>query len=420
MDIPRESQAKRKLIRRIAMGAGAVLALALITFWLSGLEPAARTVEWQTVWPDTVKRGEMVRQVRGPGTLVPEVRQWITAATAGIVQRKVILPGSEVEADSVILELANPELEQQATDAELGHEAAQAGLRDLEVRLESELLNQQAAAAQVEADYESAKLEAAAQEQLAREGLTPEIDLKRARLREKQLAQQTEIEKQRLTKKAESNEAQLASMRVQVAQMKALYELRKSQLDQLKVRPGIDGVLQEVPVDVGQRVAQGTNLALVADPALLKAELQIPQVQAKDLLLGQKAEVDTRNGIVPGVVKRIDPAVREGTVLVDVELMGELPRGARPDLSVEGTVEIERLTDVLYVGRPAYGQAGSRIELFKVLPTGYAVRVPVQLGRSSVNTIEIVEGLNEGDQVILSDTSAWDGEERIRLSGRPG
>jgi HlyD family secretion protein len=415
MDIPRESQAKKKRIRRILMGAGAAVALALITVWLSNLEPAARAVERETVWTDTVKRGEMVRQVRGPGTLVPEVKQWITAATDGIVQRKVILPGTEVQADSVILEMLNPEVEQQAQDALLGHEAAEAELRDLEVRLQSELLNQEAAAAQVEADYESAKLEATAQEELAREGLTPEITLKRARLREKQLAQATKIEQERLEKKAASNEAQLASKRVQVEQFRAVYALRRSQLDQLKVRAGIDGVLQEVPVDVGQRVLQGTNLAQVANPGLLKAELQIPQVQAKDLLLSQKAEVDTRNGVVPGLVKRIDPAVRDGTVTVDIELKGELPRGARPDLSVEGTIEIERLTDVLYTGRPAYGQAGSRIELFKVLPSGLAVRVPVQLGRSSVNTIEVVEGLDQGDVVILSDTSAWDGEEKIRL-----
>jgi HlyD family secretion protein len=397
------------------MGAGAALLLALVTIWLSNLEPAVRVVDKETVWPDIVKRGEMVRQVRGPGTLRPEVRQWITAATDGIVERRVILPGSEVQADSVILELSNPELQQEALDARLSLKAQEAGSRDLEVRLASELLNQEAAAAQVQADYETAKLEAAAQEELAREGLTPEIDLKRARLREKQLAQAAQIEQERLKKKAESNEAQLASMRVQVEQLSALAELRQSQLDRLQVRAGINGVLQEVPVEVGQRVAQGTNLALVADPGLLKAELQIPQVQAKDLLLGQKADVDTRNGIVPGVVKRIDPAVREGTVLVDVELKGELPRGARPDLSVEGTIEIERLTDVLYVGRPAYGQPESTIELFKVQPGGLAVRVPVKLGRSSVNTIEIREGLAEGDEVILSDTSQWDGEEKIRL-----
>jgi HlyD family secretion protein len=415
MDIPRESQARKKLIRRIIVGSAVALALVLITVWLSGIEPAARAVERETVWTARVERGEMVRQVRGPGTLVPEVIQWITAITDGIVAQKLILPGTEVTAESVILVLRNPELEQQAQDAKLGLEAADVQSRDLKVRLESELLNQEAAAARVQADYEAAKLEAAAQEELAREGLTPEIDLKRARLREKQLAQAAKIEQERLLKQAESVEAQLASQRVAVQQIRALYELRQSQLDQLSVRAGIDGVLQDVPVDVGQRVAQGTNLARVANPGVLKAELQIPQVQAKDLLLGQKAEIDTRNGIVPGAVKRIDPAVREGTVTVDVELRGELPRGARPDLSVEGTVEIERLTDVLYVGRPAYGQAGSRIELFKVLPSGLAVRVPVQLGRSSVNTIEIVEGLEVGDEVILSDTSAWDGEEKIRL-----
>lgn len=416
MDIPRdESHARKKRIRRIVMASAGVVVLALVTIWLSNLEPAARAVERETVWMGTVQRGEMVRQVRGPGTLVPEEIQWTSATTDGTVKRKVELPGVEVEPDTIILELTNPELEQQAQDAQLDLQAAESELRDLTVRLESQVLNQEAEAARVEADYEEAKLDAAAQEELAREGLTPEIDLKRAQLRERQLAHRNGIEKERLQKQRESVEAQLDSQRLRVRQMRALADLRRNQVEQLNVRAGIPGVLQEVPVEVGQRVAPGTNLALVANPELLKAELQIPQVQAKDLTLGQKASIDTRNGVVEGKVKRIDPAVREGTVTVDVEILGELPRGARPDLSVEGTIEIERLDDVLYVERPAYGQAQSRIELFKLLPDGHAVRVPVQLGRSSVNTIEIVEGLQEGDEVILSDTSAYDGVDKIRL-----
>jgi len=415
MDIVRESQATKKKIRRIIWISAVVVGLVLVSIWIANLPRAARAVERETVWIETVKRGEMVRQVRGPGTLVAEEIQYITTTTDGRVERRVELPGTEVKADTVILILSNPELVQQMGDARLALEAGEAELRDLEVRLESEVLNQQADAARIASEYEVAKLDAAAQEELAREGLTPEIDLRRAQLAEKQLANRNEIEKQRLAKQRESVEAQLASERVSVQQLRAVYQLRKSQVEQLTVRAGIDGVLQEVPVEVGQRVPAGTNLALVANPNLLKAELQIPQVQAKDLLLGQKAEIDTRNGIVRGRVKRIDPAVREGTVTVDVELLGDLPKGARPDLSVEGTVEIERLEDVLYVGRPAYGQANSRIELFKVLRDGYAVRAPVQLGRSSVNTIEVIEGLEAGDRVILSDTSAWDGEDRIQL-----
>lgn len=416
MDVPRdESYAKKKRLKRILMAAGGIAVLALGTVWIMTLKPPARPVERETVWLETVKRGEMVRQVRGPGTLVPEQIQWISAGTDGQVERRLELPGTEVTADTVILELSNPELVQQAQDAKLDLERGEVDFRDLEVRLESELLNQQADAARVTSDFEEAKLEAEAQEKLFKEGLTPEIDYKGALLRRDQLANRHRIEQQRLEKKEESVQAQLASQRARIEQQRAVYELRQSQVEELKVRAGIDGVLQEVPVEVGERVSPGTRLALVANPALLKAELQIPQVQAKDLLLGQKAEIDTRNGVVEGRVKRIDPAVRQGTVTVDVEMVGKLPKGARPDLSVEGTVEIERLENVLYVGRPAYGQAESRIELFKVLPDGLAIRVPVQLGRSSVNTIEIVEGLDEGDEVILSDTSAWDGEDRIQL-----
>jgi len=416
MDVPRdESYAKKKRLKRILMAAGGIAVLALGTVWIMTLKPPARPVERETVWTDTVQRGEMVRQVRGPGTLIPEEIQWISAGTDGQVERRVELPGTEVTADTVILELSNPELVQQAQDAKLDLQRAEVEFADLKVRLESELLNQQADAARVTSEFEEAKLEAQAQEELFSEGLTPEIDYKGAVLRRDQLANRHRIEQQRLEKKGESVEAQLASQRARIEQQRAVYELRQSQVEQLEVRAGIDGVLQEVPVEVGERVTPGTRLALVANPALLKAELQIPQVQAKDLLLGQKAEIDTRNGIVEGRVKRIDPAVRQGTVTVDVELLGELPKGARPDLSVEGTIEIERLEDVLYVGRPAYGQAESRIELFKVLDDGLAIRVPVQLGRSSVNTIEVVEGLEEGDEVILSDTSQWDDEDRIQL-----
>lgn len=416
MDIPRdESHLKQKKLRRTLSAAGAVLAVILITVWLSTLKASAYPVERETVWIESVKRGEMLRQVRGPGTLVPEEIQWIAAETEGQVEKKVLLPGTEVTADSVILELSNAELEQQALNAQLDMKAAESESTDLAVRLQSEVLSDEAETARINSDYEQAKLDRVAQEELAKDGLTPAIVLKRAQLREQQLAQAAAIQGQRLAKKKESVIAQLASQRSRVEQLRALYELRRNQLGRLEVRAGIDGVLQEVAVEVGQRVAPGARLAMVANPSLLKAVLQIPQVQAKDLLLGQRADIDTRNGIVEGKVKRIDPAVREGAVTVDVEIIGQLPKGARPDLSIEGTVEIERLADVLYVGRPASGQPNSRVELFKVGADGEAMRVPVSLGRSSVNTIEILEGLREGDQVILSDTSSWDEHQVIQL-----
>jgi HlyD family secretion protein len=416
MDKPRDpSQLKSQRQRRLVIGAIAAVVLGLFTYKVLTLEPAAMAVDRQTVWTDKVKRSDMLRQVRGPGTLEAEEIQWITAGTNGQVARRVILPGSVVSPDTVILELTNPELEQQALDARLALDAARAETRDLEVRLQSDVLNQEANATRVASDYESAKLEAEAQEQLARDGLTPEITLKRARLRAQQLGEQTRIERERLVKQRESVTAQIASQAARVEQLAAVYQLRASQMSQLQVRAGLEGVLQEVPLEVGQRVTPGTNLALVANPNKLKAVLQIPQVQAKDLVIGQKSEIDTRNGVVAGQVMRIDPAVREGTVTVDVAILGELPKGARPDLSIEGIIEIERLLNVLNVGRPAYGQAESQVSLFKVLPNGDAIRVPVMLGRTSVSTIEIRQGLEEGDEVILSDTSAFDEQEKIRL-----
>jgi HlyD family secretion protein len=416
MDRPRdESEIKKRKQKRIAAAGAGVLALIVITVWLSSFKAAAFPVERETVWLGTVERGDMPLRVRGPGTLQPEAILWITAETEGTVQQKVILPGVEVTPDSVILELTNPTLEQQALDAELALQAADVQSRDLEVRLESEVLNQQAEAAAVQADYESATMDAAAQKELAKEGLTPEIELKRAQMREKQLAERAQIEVQRLAKKKESVQAQLASQKTQVEQLRAMHQLRQSQLDRLRVRAGIAGVLQDVPVEVGQRVQPGANLARVADPGLLKAVLQIPQVQAKDLQNGQRAEIDTRNGVVEGRVKRVDPAVREGTVTVDVEIVGELPRGARPDLSVEGIIELALLTNVLKMGRPTSGQANSDVELYKVMPGGEAQRQLVKLGKASVNEIEILEGLQEGDQVILSDTSNYDEHPIIQL-----
>jgi HlyD family secretion protein len=416
MDIPRPSSVRKKRIRQTVYGLGILTVVSVVTLGLSRLKPAAPTVERATVWTDTVKRGEMLRQVRGLGTLVPEEIRWIPAVTEGRVERIVIRPGAVVQADSVILELSNPDLQRQVLDAEWQVKAAEAELTNLRVQLQSQLLNQRAAAATVEADYRQAKLQAEVDEQLTKDGLTSELNLKRSKVRAEELATRVELDHKRLEIASEAVQAQLAVQQAKVEQLRALYELRRSQSEALHVRAGVEGVLQQVPVEVGQQVAPGANLARVADPRRLKAEIKIPEVQAKDVQIGLKASIDTHNGVVPGHVVRIDPAVQNGTVTVDVTLDGALPQGARPDLSVDGTIEIERLADVLYVGRPVHGQPDSVVGLFKVVEGGKAaVRVPVKLGRSSVSTIEVLEGLQVGDQVILSDMSAWDAFDRIRL-----
>ncbi len=419
MDVKREGFARKKRIR-MAVIAGAVLGgIAAISFGLSRLEPAAPSVNRATVWMDGVQRGEMIRQVRGPGTLevVPEAIRWIAARTRGRVDRRVLLPGVVVEPDTVILELSNPELEQELRDAEFQLNAQEAELANLKVTVQSDLLNQRSAAATVSSEFNQAKLQAEADKRLHAENLIGDLILRRSEVRAAELAERHELEEQRLEIATASVEAQLAARRATVEQFRALYNLRLSQKAALTVRAGIDGVLQEVSVEEGQEVTPGANLARVAQPDKLKAELRIAETQAKDIEVDQKAMIDTRNGIIEGRVIRIDPAVREGTVTVDVALIGALPKGARPDLSVDGTIELERLNDVLYVGRPAYGQAESTIGLFKVLTDGEtAVRTQVKLGRSSVNTIEVIQGLAEGDQVILSDTSAWDAYNRIRLN----
>lgn len=419
MDVKREGVARKKKIRG-AIIAGTVLAgIAAISFGLSRLEPAAPSVNRATVWMDEVKRGEMIRQVRGPGTLevLPEAITWVAARTRGRVDRRVLLPGVEVEPDTIILELSNPELDQELRNAEYQLRAQQAELADLRVTVESQLLTQKSTAMTVASEYRKARLQADADTRLLAEKLIGELIVKQSQVRAEELATRNDLEQQRLEIASASVDAQLAAKRATVEQFRALYDLRRSQKAALTVRAGISGVLQEVPVEVGQEVTPGANLARVAQPDKLKAQLRIAETQAKDIEVGQKAIIDTRNGIINGKVIRIDPAVQDGTVTVDVELIGPLPKGARPDLSVDGTIELERLDDVLYVGRPAYGQAGSTIGLFKLLDDGEtAVRTQVRLGRSSVNTIEVIEGLNEGDQVILSDTSAWDAYNRIRLN----
>jgi len=416
MDIPRPPQAHKQRLRRIAYAGAGLGVVLLITLGLARLKPAAPGVERATVWVDAVKRGPMVRQVRGLGTLVTEEVRWIPATTEGRVERILIKPGTAVKPDSVLLEMTNPELELTAQDALLQLRAAQAEYTNQRVRLESQRLDQEAAAAKVRADYHQARLQAEANEELARSGLIANLTLKLSRVNAEELANRSDIEQKRLSIGAEAVQAQLAVHQARVDQLRALYNLRHSEVEALRVRAGIEGVLQQLPLEVGQRVTPGTTLAKVAQPGHLKAELKIAETQAKDIQIGQPAAVDTHNGVVSGRVSRVDPAVRSGTVTVDVSLEGLLPQGARPDLSVDGTIELERLADTLSVGRPAFGQPQSVVSLFKLDEGGRsATRVQVKLGRSSVNTVEIVDGLREGDQVILSDTSQWDAFDRLRL-----
>jgi HlyD family secretion protein len=416
VDIARPDQRRKKRIRQASWATASLVAILLITLGVSRLKPAAPSVDRATVWVDTVKRGPMVRQVRGTGTLVPEDTRWIPALTDGRVERIVLRPGAVVEARSVILELSNPELEQGAIDAELQLKGAEAVLTNRRVELQSQLLTQRASAATVESEYRQARLQAEADAELAKDGLTSTLTMKISASRADDLEHRWKIEQQRLAMAEQALRSQLAVQEAEVDRLRTVHQLRRTQLDNLRVRAGFAGVLQAVPVEVGARVAPGTNLARVADPARLKAELRIAETQAKDIAIGQVAAVDTRNGVVEGRVARIDPAATAGTVTVDIELLGTLPRGARPDLTVDGTVELERLDNVVYVGRPAFGQEQSTVGLFKLDQQGGAERTQVRLGRSSVNTIEILEGLAPGDQVVLSDMSAWDAFDRVRLN----
>ena len=416
MDIQRPSNARAKKIRRIIYAGVATLFLVGVTFGLSRLKPAAPAVERATVYTDEVKRGPMLREVRGLGTLVPEEIRWIPAQTDSRVDRIVIRPGALVKPETIILELSNPGLQRDALDAEYQLKGAQADYENLKVQVNSELLNQKAQAAAIRSEYEQAKLQHDVDEKLHESGLGADVTAKLSKVKAEQLAIRAQLEDQRTAIAGDSAAARLMAQRAHIDQQRALHELRRSELEALHVRAGIDGVLQLLPVDVGQHVTPGTNLARVADPKKLKAEIKIAETQAKDATIGQKATIDTRNGVVSGHVSRIDPSVQNGTVTVDVAIDQALPPGARPDLSVDGTIEIENLKDVLYVGRPVHGQTGSTVGIFKLEPDGSdASRVNVKLGRSSVNTIEIVEGLKVGDKVILSDMSAWDNFDRIRL-----
>ena len=413
VDIPRTPKKKRGPILYASIGGVAVIG---VTIALATLKPAAPTVDAATLWPDTVRRGPMVRQVRGPGTLVPEQIQWVVAVTAGRVERILVDPGAQVSDTTTIMVLSNPDVQIQALEAERQVTSAEANLMNLRATLENQRLNQEAALATVRSQYREAMRQAKASEELAKKGLIAGHELQRARDNAEELAARIEIEQKRLNFLAASQEAQLSAQASEINRLRGLAAFRREQLASMVVRAGARGVVTERALEVGQWATPGATLARVVQPGRLKAVLRIPETQAKDLSIGQRAQIDTRNGIIPGRVVRVDPAATNGTVSVDVALEGELPRSARPDLSVDGTIEIERLPNVLYVGRPAYGQAESVVGLFRLEPDGKtAVRTNVRLGRSSVNTIEIVSGLKEGDVVILSDMSAWDSAERVRL-----
>src|SRR5882724_9930420 len=423
MDVPiSPALQKRRRLRRWLLGGGAAAVLALVTLGLSRLQPAAPMVEKASIFMDTVKRGEMLRQVRGNGTLIPEDIRWIPTVNAGRVERIVVLPGARVKRDTVLVELSNPEVEQAAFEAEWDLKGARAGLANLHAQLNGDRLTQKKAVATAEADYSSAKLEFEVEDALAKNGIASQVTLKQAKTKADELARLLEIEKERLGATDASEKAQLDVQEAKVSQLEATLELKRQQAGGLKIRAGMDGVLQRLgdtanPLQLGQQLAAGAPIARVADPSRLKAAIKVAETQARDVQLDQVAEIDTRNGVVAGHVVRVDPAVENGTVTVDVALDGALPKGARPDLSVDGTIELERLENVLYVGRPVQGQSDSQVGIFKVVENGAAARrVPVKLGRSSVSTIEIEQGLEVGDQVILSDMSQWDAHERIRLN----
>lgn len=414
MDIPRKPTNKRR--RRWLLASAGIAVVLLLTVALSRLEPAAPTVDRNTVWTDTVERGTMLRQVRGPGTLTAEETRWIPAVTPGRIEAKRVQPGTVVTPETVILDLSNPDVERQALEAERQLASARAELTNLRATLENQRLNQEATVATTRSQLREARRQMQAQEGLAAQNMAAPMELARVRDQAAEMEERLAIEQKRLRFQEQSVKAQLAAQQSQIQMLSTLAAFQRRQVESMQVRAGAAGVLQEMPVEVGQWVTSGATLAKVVQPGRLKAVLRIPETQAKDVVIGQAASVDTRNGVVRGRVVRIDPAVQNGTVTVDLALEGPLPKGARPDLSVDGTIDIERLDDVLYLGRPAYGQPESTVGLFRLGPDDTeATRINVQLGRGSASTIEVRQGLKPGDVVILSDMSAWDTAERVRL-----
>ncbi len=422
MDIQRPDLSRAKRRRRLLLLGGGLVLVALATVGLNSLEPAAPTVERAMVWSDTVKRGPMTREVRGLGTLVPEEIRLITASSAGRVERILLLPGEIVGPDTVLVELSNPELDQSALEAASAVDAELVQLERLKIQLEEERLTQESTVALLKSEMTLAGLEADLDAELHKKGLVSALAVKRSRVRADELVTRLALEQRRLEIGTRSAAAQITLQESEVHRLRQQHHLKQRQVDALKVRSGVQGVLQRLgdelrPLQPGQQIAVGMNLARIANPARLKAEIRVPETQARDIQYGQAATIDTRNGIVRGRVVRVDPAVQNGTVTVDIALEDELPRGARPDLSVDGVITLERLEDVLYVGRPASAQSGTQTHLFKISTDGNsATRIPVELGRSSVNSVEILGGLLVGDRVILSDMSQWDGHERLRLN----
>ncbi len=415
MDVPRTKKSNRRKHALIALTALALLSSA--TAALSRLRAAAPTVERSTVWIDTVKRGQMLRQVQGPGTLVPEQIRWISAVAAARVEQIFIRPGARVDADSVLLELANPDLQLQALEAERQWASAAAELTNLLATQKNQRLGQESLVATIHSDLSDAQRRAEADQELAKRGFLSALEMNQTNGKEIELRGRLEFERKRLAALGEGMAAQVSAQQAQIERLRSIAQFRHQEVEALRVRAGVSGVLQELPLQVGQWIAPGALLAKVAQPEHLKAEIRIAEAQAKDVQIGQNATIDTRNGLVTGHVARVDPSVQAGAVRVDIALDGELPKGARPDLSVEGLIELERIDDVLYLGRPAFGQANSLVGLFRLSGEGekFAVRTAVQLGRTSVKTVEIRNGLHEGDQVILSDMSHWDSHERIQL-----
>lgn len=407
---------KKKRMRQSAYAVAGVAAIIMVTVFVSRLKPAAPEVERSAVWIDTVKRGPFTRAVRGAGRLVPEDIRWIPATTAGRVERIVIRPGAQVQPGTIIVEMSNPQLEQQVTQARLALLSAEANLENARANLESQLLSQEAEVVRIRSEHSQAALTLEANRELAKDGLVGNLQLKQYEAAEAQLKNQLSVAEERLRIAKSNVDSNIAPQVAEVNRLRAEYQLRQSELGDLTVRSTMEGQLQELPVEVGQQLAAGTNVARVSNPNELKAELQIAETQTRDLTIGLPAEIDTRNGIVKGIVSRINPAAQGGTVGVDVTLQGDLPPGARPDLSVDGTIQIEHLPDVIQVGAPAFGSENSTVQLFKLDQQGEAHRVNVRLGRRSVSVVEVLEGLEPGDQVILSDMSQYDANDRVRIS----
>jgi HlyD family secretion protein len=425
MDIQRQGVDKRKMVRRIVVGVSLLLVAGGVTYGVNHLQAALPSIESGTAYSDTVKRGPMLRQVHGIGSLVPEDILWVSAQIDGRIEKIYMQPGTPVPAGALLMDLSNPTLTGAMIGAEFDLKQAEAALADLEVTLQSNKVDKESAAAQVTSDYMQAKIKAERDKQLADQGLIASLDFKLSEAQARDLESRSRIEDKRMTILDRSAETQIAAQRVKIDQLRAMYELKKEQVQELHVHSSVAGTLQQLgngavgapPLEVGQNVVAGAILAKVAQQTKLKAQIKITETEAKDIALGQPASIDTHNGVIPGKVVRIDPSAVNGSVLVDVALAGALPNGARPDLSVDGTVDIERLDDVLYVGRPTVGQPHSSATLFRIDEDGKtATRTTVKLGRASVNTIEIVEGLKAGDKVILSDMSAQDAHEKVRLN----